>query len=84
MPVDEYLLESVKPGQSAYDAAYDAALRYAKDRWGLTVHLYYTGLTEATLGALDGFTASLCRVRVLLRRYDSQSGEYESLQRREG
>lgn len=68
LPVTEYILiEDVSPGQEAYEKARLAARAWARARmdslfhlWCQTdgrpvVRLYYTGLTEITLGVIDGF-----------------------------
>jgi hypothetical protein len=77
LPVDMYLLEEATPGQSAYDAAYEAARMIGLDE----VDLYYTGLTEITIGAIDGLDS--VGVKVRLMRYNASSGEYEQLYRKE-
>lgn len=79
LPVDRYLIEDAEPGQAAYLAAYTAALQMGAqiDPDGEPVEVYYTGLTEVTLGALDGFRVA--GVRICLMRYNAGADAYEQL-----
>lgn len=81
LPVDEYLVtREVTPGDDAYQAAYQAAKEHGEIRdTGSSVDLYYTGLTELTLGALDGYTAAYINVEAY--RFDAASGQYFHLPR---
>lgn len=87
MPVDEYLVESVQPGQSAYDAVYEAMARWLADnptvgrQADAPLYVYYSGLTEATLAATDALHNHGCR-HVYLMRFDRDLQDYEPLQRR--
>lgn len=84
MPVDEYLVEAVEPGQAAYDAVYAAASHRFQDLGddGVSeVHLYFSGLTEATLAAVDAYEPEDHAFRLILMRYDAPSGEYQPLRR---
>lgn len=75
--VEHYLLDSVEPGQAAYDAAFNAAREFVRVNSlqpGDTVEVYYTGLTEVTLGANDGFCETMINVNWF--RFDAPSGMY--------
>lgn len=76
MPVDLFLIDRVvAPGQEAYTETYLAAFRHGHTLSpGSEVHLYYTGLTETTIGAVDGYEAS--GVNVVLYRFDTPTGKY--------
>lgn len=82
LPVHMYLVSrEVTPGTDAYDAAYWAALRHGNEVGvGKTVDLFYTGLTELTLGAIDGYNAAFVNVETY--RYDNASGDYVLLARK--
>ncbi len=63
LPVSEYLIsDPVEPGQGAYDAVYTASYKFCRgilaDHGRRVVRLFYTGLTETTLAAVDGFEAA--------------------------
>lgn len=84
MPADYYLLKrEVEPGKPAYDAAYAAGYWFARDvlaGWE-TVELYYTGLTEVTLGALDGlYAGARGSLDLTLMRWDQAAQEYQPLE----
>lgn len=75
MPVECYLIDGpVEPGQAAYDAAFTAAVALARDPNIARVALYYAGLTEITLGAVDGFREAGKRVELM--RWDTASSTY--------
>jgi hypothetical protein len=79
MPVEAYLVNrDVEAGQDAYRAAFEAALELGRTGVDI-IHLYYTGLTESTIGALDGLESY--GVRVVLYRYDNDSLSYVPLER---
>lgn len=82
MPVESYLvIRPVEPGYDAYMAAYEGAIMYAQELApGDSVEVYFTGLTELTLGALDGFDE--LGINVQLMRYDVQSDTYQVLERK--
>ena len=82
LPVDEYLLEQADPGQCAYDAAYMAASRrgYEAVVNDEILEVYYTGLTEVTLGTIDGLDEAGATYRLM--RYNLNGNTYEPLQRR--
>lgn len=80
LPVDEYLVTSeVEPGDSAYEQAFESAKAYAEANLepGSSVAVYYTGLTEVTLGVGDGFDAA--QINVQWWRFDAASGKYVPL-----
>lgn len=79
LPVDLYLvMRAVEPGEDAYTAAYEGAIMHAMDlEPASTVELYFTGLTEITLGALDGYAES--GINVNLMRYDAATSSYVPL-----
>lgn len=90
LPVDQYLLAEVTPGQAAYDAAYTVALALfaeldlAEDLD--EVQIYYTGLTEVTLGVVDAWMDAQLgfyppRFTVKWMRYDSAEAAYVPLRR---
>jgi hypothetical protein len=80
MPVDEYLVEVVEPGQAAYNAVFRAAILWRRRNPSASVHLYYTGLTEATLGALDGLSYErLGGGAPVLWRWDAATQTYATL-----
>ena len=87
MPVEEYLVETVQPGQSAYDEVYTAMASWleAHPRVGrraeLPLEVYYSGLTEATLAAADALHNYGCSSAQLMR-FDRELQDYEPLQRR--
>ncbi|RJP46792.1 MAG: hypothetical protein C4584_01140 [Armatimonadetes bacterium] len=85
LPVDEYLItRPVIPGQFAYDTVFHAAKDWVKRNGpvGVLIELYYTGLTEALMGALDGFAAAgVERERVILMRFEESFGQYLPLRR---
>ena len=82
MPVDMYLLEgSVEPGNPAYEAAFLAAVRWRRAYPKEYVALYYSGLTEVTLGVLDGLYYAGGSGPDLYR-WDTDTGAYERLWRR--
>lgn len=87
MPVDEYLAQRVRPGQSAYDEVYAAC-----DDWlrrhpeaglldGPPLEFYYSGLTEATLAVADALH-NHARTAARLMRYDIVAQDYEPLRRK--
>jgi hypothetical protein len=86
MPVDEYVVESVTPGQSAYDQIYEALSRWLLANPGVgrdadkPLEVYYSGLTEATLAVADALHNYGC-VHTQLMRYDIVLQEYEPLRR---
>jgi hypothetical protein len=86
MPVEEYLVESVTPGQSAYDQIYQAFSEWLERHPGvgrqpeLPLYLYYSGLTEATLAVCDAIHNYGCRSAHLMR-FDRLLEDYEPLQR---
>jgi hypothetical protein len=86
MPVDEYLLEEVTPGQSAYDEIYAALSRWLKSHPGAgrdadqPLQVYYSGLTEATLAVADALHNFGCR-NAMLMRFDRVLQDYEPLHR---
>jgi hypothetical protein len=86
MPVEEYLVESVTPGQSAYDQIYEALAGWLDRHPGigrqvdLPLYLYYSGLTEATLAVCDVIHNYGCRSAHLMR-FDRVLQDYEPLQR---
>lgn len=81
MPVDRYLVDNVEPGQAAYDAVWLAADHLAKSvPKGTDIDLYYGGLTEATIAAIDALEGSE-RVRLRLFRYDAPSASYVEILR---
>ncbi|HEX4621132.1 MAG TPA: hypothetical protein VH208_06130, partial [Myxococcaceae bacterium] len=47
----------------------------------LRIELFYTGLTEATVGALDGLAASRRDCEPVLMRWNAEGGAYEPLAR---
>jgi hypothetical protein len=88
LPVDKYLVQEVTPGQAAYDAVYNAAMRalpaivegstkagYSKAE----IKVYYTGLTETTLAVVDASRDT--GVPIQLMRWDSELGSYQRLVR---
>ena len=81
IPVDLYLVEEeVRPGQDAYRRAYEAAQNHGATLGpGNEVYLYYSGLTEATLGAIDGYESK--GKNVIPFRYDTPSGQYSPIYR---
>ncbi len=87
MPVEEYLVESVQPGQPAYDAVYEAMARWLASNPSVgrqpdePLYLYYSGLTEATLAATDALHNFSCWYAYLMR-FDRDLQDYEPLQRR--
>src|SRR5690349_16618855 len=87
MPVEEYLVESVLPGQPAYDAIYDALDAWLQAHPGVgsrperPLQLYFSGLTEATLAATDVLHNRGCQYAHLMR-FDRVLEDYEVLQRR--
>ncbi len=87
MPVEEYLVASVNPGQSAYDAVYEALDAWLEAHPGVAtsperpLQLYFSGLTEATLAATDVLHNRGCQ-HAHLMRYDRVQEDYEVLQRR--
>ncbi len=87
MPVEEYLVESVIPGQSAYDQIYDAIVAWLARHPGVgceadkPLHIYYSGLTEATLAATDALH-NLGYHNTRLMRFDRVLQDYEPLHRR--
>lgn len=87
MPVDEYLVERVDPGQSAYDEIYTAFAAWLEAHPGVgrradqPLNVYYSGLTEATLAAADALHNFGCHYTRLMR-FDRQLQDYEPLQRR--
>jgi hypothetical protein len=86
MPVDEYIVESVTPGQSAYDQIYHALARWILANPGVgrdpdqPLEVYYSGLTEATLAVADALHNYGC-VNSRLMRYDIVQQDYEPLRR---
>jgi len=86
MPVAEYLVESVNPGQSAYDQVYNAFSAWLDAHPGVgrradqPLHLYYSGLTEATLAVADALHNYGCR-HAYLMRFDRSLQDYEPLHR---
>ena len=86
MPVEEYLVESVNPGQSAYDQVYWAFAAWLDAHPGvgrrpeLPLELYYSGLTEATLAVTDALHNYGCRHADLMR-FDRELQGYEPLRR---
>lgn len=81
MPVDEYLsYRQLTPGQAAYNAIYAAACQWAHEHPDThTVMLYYTGLTETTIAALDALHDA--GIAVVPMFYDQLAGEYVPLRR---
>ena len=86
MPVDEYLVESVNPGQSAYDQIYEAIVAWLARHPGVgheadkPLHIYYSGLTEATLAVTDALHNLGCH-NAYLMRFDRVLEDYEPLHR---
>src|SRR4051812_10180859 len=86
MPVDEYLVASVNPGQSAYNLIYEtfsAWLQANPDVARVPNHpleVYYSGLTEATLAVTDALHNFGCRYTMLMR-FDRVLDDYEPLHR---
>ncbi|OGY27491.1 MAG: hypothetical protein A2802_00305 [Candidatus Woykebacteria bacterium RIFCSPHIGHO2_01_FULL_43_29] len=83
MPVDRYLVDDreVSPGEDAYNAVFEAAKVHGQSLpVADTVELFYAGLTEATIGALDGYES--VGINVVPMRFNVSSGGYESLSRR--
>lgn len=87
MPVDEYLVESVTPGQSAYDQIYAAVSAWLDAhpeigrRPDRPLELYYSGLTEATLAVADA-VHNFGLSHAYLMRYDRDLADYEPLRRK--
>jgi hypothetical protein len=86
MPVDEYLVERVRPGQSAYDEVLAACERWLREHpeagieGGVPLEIYYSGLTEATLAVADALH-NAGRVNAQLMRFDIVLQDYEPLRR---
>lgn len=86
MPVDEYLVDSVSPGQSAYDQIYQSLAAWLEANPGAgrredrPLHVYYSGLTEATLAVADAIHNYGCR-HAHLMRFDRTLEAYEPLHR---
>ena len=86
MPVDEYLVESVTPGQGAYDQVYEAITAWLDRHPGVgrdadrPLHVYYSGLTEATLAVSDALHNYGCW-NAHLMRFDRVLEDYEPLHR---
>ena len=89
MPVEEYLIESVTPGQSAYDEIFTAITHWLHAHPGVgqeadkPLHIYYSGLTAATLAVTDALHNYGYR-NVQLMRYDIVLQDYEPLHRHIG
>ena len=87
MPVEEYLVERVRPGQSAYDEVYEVCASWlrrhpeAGREPAAPLEIYYSGLTEATLAVADA-VHNFDRQYARLMRFDVLLQEYESLQRK--
>jgi hypothetical protein len=86
MPVNEYLVERVQPGQSAYDTIYAAFSRWLQEHptagraAGEPLYIYYSGLTEGTLAVADAMHNFGLR-QAFLMRYDLALEDYEVLHR---
>lgn len=81
MPVKRYLINRrVNAGHDAYVEAFNSAKKAAELlNKCICIDLYYTGLTEALIGAMDAF--ELEGVRYRLMRYDSDTKKYEPIKR---
>lgn len=80
MPVKRYLINhQVNAGHDAYVEAFNSAKKIAELLPCSCIDLYYTGLTEALIGAMDAF--ELEGVRYRLMRYDSNTKKYEPIKR---
>jgi hypothetical protein len=91
MPVEVYLAKrgEITPGQKAYDLLFERTRDYVQGLlragWFTTdfyVELYYTGLTEATLAAMDALTTM--GVLYVTMRYDLSNDDYKAIRRRVG
>ncbi|MCC7105913.1 MAG: hypothetical protein IT307_12285 [Chloroflexi bacterium] len=86
MPVDQYLVERVRPGQSAYDEVLAACERWLSEHpeagvdGGVPLEVFYSGLTEATMAVADALHNN-GRVNARLMRFDIVLQSYESLRR---
>ena len=82
---DVFLVEApqlAKPAQAAYDTLFGAAYTLGKTRHDHKVALYCNGMSEATVGAVDGFEEA--GVEVIVMAYDWRSGTYRAVKRRRG
>jgi hypothetical protein len=86
MPVEEYLVANVNPGQSAYDLIYETFSGWLETNPGIgrrpdrPLEIYYSGLTEATLAVTDALHNFGCRYTTLMR-FDRVLQDYEPLHR---
>jgi len=82
---DVFLVEAPrlgKPAQAAYDALFGAAYALGTTRHDDKVALYCNGMSEATIGAVDGFEEA--GVEVIVMAYDWRSDTYWAVRRRRG
>lgn len=82
MPCEgRYILPRAPIGQPAYDVAYDAALYYEFDPAQYDgIRLYFTGLTEVTMGVCDALAAR--GIPHVLMAYNHQTRRYTEVTRR--
>lgn len=80
MPAEYYLIDrSTQPGQPAYDKAYNAMCALVRKHKPRLVELYYTGLSEVIIGALDALRNM--RVEHVIMRYDLKEDSYFPIER---
>jgi hypothetical protein len=82
---DVFLVEAPqlgKPAQAAYDTLFGAAYELGRRRRDDKVALYCNGMSEATIGAVDGFEEA--GVEVVVMAYDWRSDAYRPVRRRRG
>jgi len=82
---DVFLVEEPrlgKPAQAAYDTLFGAAYDLSRRTRIEKVALYSNGMSEATIGAVDGFEEA--RVEVVVMAWDWQYDTYRPVRRRKG
>ena len=82
---DVFLVEAPqlgKPAQAAYDTLFGAAYDLSRRKRIEKVALYSNGMSEATIGAVDGFEEA--GVEVVVMAWDWQSDTYRPVRRRKG